>query len=164
MRTAFGLFLFAFHFNGIAHPLHLAVVNMDFKQLPDANTISFRFFADDFLLVLQNKYKEPLELNDTSSALQKLSIQYVTEFFKVTSLNGENIVLSFSGLTLANEMLWLNFSFKEGYHTQGCIVQNSLLFDLYADQVNLLIAAYQGKEIGLQFDLTNQIQKLDFKQ
>ena len=134
MRTAFVLFLFVFHFNGIAHPLHLSVVNMDFNQIPDSNVVSFRFFANDFLLALQNKYNEPIELNDSDSVFQRFCIQYVTDLFKISSLRGENYKLSFSSLTFANDMLWLSFTFLEEYHPEGWMVQNRLLFDLYRSE------------------------------
>jgi len=147
------IFLFSF-LNGFIHPVHVSITNMEYEKEKSKITISFKVFNDDFRLLF-------IHLNETDIDLQKpenyenykdLIDEYFKSHFTVTSHEKNKLELVSTNWKLNAESIWFYYEIPLDSEIRSLKITNSILFDLFYDQKNLLIFKANNHEKGYQFE------------
>ncbi|MCF8374210.1 MAG: hypothetical protein K9H64_21485 [Bacteroidales bacterium] len=131
------------------HPLHITVTNIDYKKNEGQIDISIKLFKDDFGLVLYQKYKQQIDLENEQKPGESDSVitRYVEENFKL-EIDQQKVKLKLKDKKIDPEAVWLSYII-DIKHTVGELkLENSLLTDLYNDQKNLVIVNFDSRQKG----------------
>lgn len=140
------------------HPVHVSFTNIEYLKAQNEITVSFQIFTDDFELLFVHLYEVNLDLSDQKSynKFNDKTDQYFNYHFKFKSGN-DNFKLVNNGYKISEEFTWFYYRIKLNNDLPDeIIVQNTVLFDLFFDQKNLLIIKSGNKEQGYQFDIRNK--------
>jgi hypothetical protein len=133
-----------------AHPLHTSLAEMVYDPATKEIRISIRVFVDD-LTKASNAY----------SRSQSPIVDYVRASFVVTDRRGRPLSLASCGNKPVGDLMWVCLRATAPGGPVGLRVTHKVLFDLYADQINIVQAAYGGKRISLLFTRGDGFKRLD---
>lgn len=139
------------------HPIHVSFTNMEYKAEKNMFHISFRIFADDFTNILEINNNKKVNLKSKSRPADDLIDQYIKKHFRLKfdnePFNPDLLKLEYYiYLDEKDEAVQVFYSYKKNKAPSKVHIFNSLLFDLYRDQKNLLIFSCQNTEKALKFD------------
>ncbi len=138
------LLLSLFFFTGL-HPLHVSTTEMNFNAKEKSIEISCRIFTDDFERILAKNYKTKTDLSkaELHKAMDVLIKKYVETNLKIV-LNGQPAKLSYVGFEIDQEATNVYLEIEKVSAIQSLSVTNSLLYDLFDDQMNILHVENKG--------------------
>jgi hypothetical protein len=133
-----------------AHPLHTSLAEIVYDPATKEIRISIRVFVDD-LTKASNAY----------SRSQTPIVDYVRASFVVTDPRGRPLSLASCGNKPVGDLMWVCLRAPAPGGPVGLRVTHKVLFDLYADQINIVQAAYNKKRISLLFTRGDGFKRLD---
>jgi hypothetical protein len=137
-----------------AHPLHTSLAEIVYDPAAKEIRVSIRVFTDD-LTKASSAYARA---HKTSP--QTMFVDYARSAFIVADRGGHPILLSPCGSKPVGDLMWLCFRAAAPGGLAGMQVTHRVLFDLYADQINIVQASYNGKRISLLFTRGEGLKKL----
>jgi len=150
-----GISLFAGVFLSIlSHPLHLSISNVEYTGTNGVWEVSIKLFQDDFGDELTKRYGIDSDFNSPDRPIDSISYKsYVKDNFE---LRINNSLLSvgewkYAGKKVNFEAVWLNFTFNFEERPKSVTIENTLMFDLFDDQKNLLIFTFDDQQKSFQF-------------
>jgi len=148
------------------HPVHISYTNIEYNDKTGKFEILFKFFIDDFKLILKNKYGEDLQLisDNVDKSYAEMINLYIFEHFKFIINNKDKTKssLKFIKRDLSEDAIWLYYNFKTKEKNNSFEVHNSFLNDLYMDQSNLLIFTYKGAQKDYKFNFSKTKEVFSF--
>lgn len=137
------------------HPLHLSMTGFDYYKADKKCVISIRVFSDDFAALMRDKFGNGSFSTGDSVAMNDSSVirQYFNDNLKF-SLNGQRIPVAQWRLDSVKnnyEASWIYYSFEFGDLLQEISVRNTIFFDSFRDQKNLMIIGNGDQEKAIQF-------------
>jgi hypothetical protein len=123
----------------VLHPLHTTLTQLTYGDGDHAVEISVRVFADDFRAALRE------EVTDSAAAA------YLRSHFTLADRAGRPLGIAWCGLRRTGDLLWLCLRAPASGGLSGLRVRVTLLFDRYADQINIVRASYGGRRAALLF-------------
>ncbi|NOZ47890.1 MAG: hypothetical protein GXO79_14100 [Chlorobi bacterium] len=146
-------------FSGFAfHPLHISITNIENDTINMQLNVSIKMFKNDLTTALLQNYNNPVNTKDCiftqsdSTYLNKyLNSHFSTNFANDKILHNPKI----SGIKCNDDSIWLSFSFSYNKKISTVEIKNTILFDLYADQNNLMIIKNKNEEKGYQLNHSN---------
>jgi len=145
-----------------AHPLHTSLAEMVYDPAAKEIRISIRVFVDD-LTKASNAYNRShwLGAPRIGSSVQSPILDYVLASFVVTDRRGRPVSLASCGDKRVGDLMWVCLRAPAPGGPVGLRVAHKVLFDLYADQINIVQAAYGGRRISLLFTRGDGSKRLD---
>ena len=147
-----------------AHPLHTSLAEMVYDPAAKEIRISIRVFVDD-LTKASDAYARAraaaLRRPGSPATAELTLIDYIRASFIVTDRAGHPLSLSSCGGKPVGDLMWLCFRAPAPAGPAGFSVTHKVLFDLYADQINIVQASYGGKKISLLFTRGDGFKRLD---
>jgi hypothetical protein len=137
-----------------AHPLHTSLAEIVYDPAAKEIRISIRVFADD-LTRASNAYAR------SHAATRFPEIDYVRSAFVIADRAGHPVALAACGAKPVGDLMWLCFRATGPAAPTGFRVTHKVLFDLYADQINIVQASYGGKKVSLLFTRGDGFKRLD---
>lgn len=121
------------------HPLHVSTTEVNFNQKEKSLEISCRIFTDDFEEVLAKQYKAKVDLNKASmqKAMDELIKNYVNTHLQY-NVNGKNANAAYVGFEIDHEATNVYLEITNVATLQNLTLNNSLMYDLFDDQMNIL--------------------------
>jgi hypothetical protein len=146
-----------------AHPMHLAVTEMNFNGATQSFEISHKIFYDDLEEAIFRQTKQKLQLNTpTEHPLAEKYIQtYLLNNFAV-HCNQRKQTLSYVGREYENDAIWLHYEVSNVRNLQYLEIKNSLLLDTFDDQVNFLHFKKADFAKSWRFTLDQTLQQWEF--
>ncbi len=120
------------------HPLHTTLTQLGFDARDRTALITIRVFADDFRAAARGE-------SDSTA------FKYVAAEFTLTNEDGRALTLAWCGTRRTGDLLWLCLRAPAPNGLAGLRVHARLLFDLYADQINIVQARYGAQHVSLLF-------------
>jgi hypothetical protein len=136
------------------HPLHISFTSLDINREAALGILSVKVFSDDFAdrLGLDHANFALME-NDTLTMKDKaIFLPYLAENLQIR-LDGELKALyhwSLDSIKNNFEASWLYFSLELNQVVKEVSVRNTIFFDVFNDQKNLLILSNDGIEKAYQ--------------
>jgi hypothetical protein len=115
---------------GSTHPMHTSSAELVHEA--DSVRVTIRVFADDIAAV---------------GAVRP----YLGERFGIVDRSGNAVRLQWVGSELAGDVLTIRMRGRIAGGLSGAKVNNRVLIDRFADQVNVVRAAYDGRAVTLIF-------------
>lgn len=133
-----------------AHKFYVSISTIDFQKDKGTLEISMKYFRDDLSLALSAKdesgqFKEIQVESRNLESVNVLLNPYIQKHFKL-SLNGQPIAYEYLGYESDFDMVYVYVEAKAEL-LQTIEVHNSVLMDVYEDQVNI-IHFQEGKNVA----------------
>ncbi|HEX2722311.1 MAG TPA: DUF6702 family protein [Gemmatimonadaceae bacterium] len=132
-----------------AHPLHTSLAEIGYDERSGMLTVSLRVFADD---VAKASMEYARRISPKRATMEEPRIAaYALSVFVVADRSGTRLLLSPCGEKHIGEMMWLCFKTRVASHPGSLRVSNSILFEKYPDQINVVQAALKGRKATALF-------------
>lgn len=140
------------------HSVHITVANIEYSDSSDTLKVSIKLFSDDYahLLMLLFDHHTPADSLDPRETI----LNYFSEKLKIKPDGKQECLLNYQKEISTQGETWFYLYCIEERDFSYIEVTNTLLFNLYNDQTNLLIFSFNGKESGIKFDketMTHQL-------
>ena len=143
----FLLFLFAAFTRPVFHPFHVSASEIEYNTKESRLEISSKLFTDDFEQVLGRIYKTKADFHNKAlkAQMDALVTRYITTHLSIQS-NGHILPLAFFGWEMDHEAIYVyTTAGAAGFNPQKITVENTLLYDLFDDQLNIVHFIVNGK-------------------
>jgi hypothetical protein len=144
------------------HKIHVSVTNLEFNQPKQMVEIVIRVFTDDLENALSQRAKRSVKIDpataDKDRQIIELVMAYLRSSFELKNKAGRPVALSWNGIEGQTDMFWVYVKGRMPGGLEGAQMRNKIFCELFEDQVNIVNAKHQGKQIGLMFE-----SKDDFK-
>lgn len=129
------------------HPYHVSATEMEYNTASKQIEISTKIFTDDFEAVLAKLYKQKVDLSkaDMHPQMTELIKKYITTHLSIRN-NNKLLPLTLFGWEIDHEAVYVYTTAKApSFNPKQIIIQKTVLYDLFDDQVNILHFIYNGK-------------------
>lgn len=127
------------------HPLHVSTTEMNFNSKEKSIEISTRIFTDDFERILAKNYKTKTDLskNELHKDMDILIKKYLDTHLQI-EVNGKRIKATYIGFEIDQEATNVYLEIENITAIKTIRLTNSLLYDLFDDQMNILHVENKG--------------------
>jgi hypothetical protein len=133
-----------------AHKYHTSFAAADYNREEQSLQISLRTFPDDLADVLTRRAGKRINL-DRRKEVEPLVLAYLQDVFQLKRADGETLKLSWVGMEVNVDSVWLYFEVKVPGGIKGLQLRHHFLQDLFDDQINLINIKEGGRKIALTF-------------
>lgn len=156
-----GLLLIGLTASRPAHDFHASVTQMQYNPKERVFEISIRVFTDDFEKALSaaSNTKVNLSANDKNDPIIE---KYVQAHFEYVGPQKQPKPFKYVGHEIEADANWLYLEMPYGEPFKGGVLKQSVLMELFADQVNMVNIQYQGQKKTFVFRKNQPIQALSF--
>lgn len=133
----------------LAHPLHSTITEMTEDRARGVVRATIRVFADDFGTSLSRFTRSagaPMSPQWNTAALG-----YVASVFTIAGRAGPTVPLRSCGVKQTSDLLWICVEATMPAGLAGIQVRNSMLCELFQDQVNVVQSTFNGSRHSLLF-------------
>lgn len=125
--------------NGSAHPLHVSTTEINFNTKGKSLEISCRIYTDDLESVLEKQFKTKVDLSKPSlhKNMDELIKKYLNAHLQYF-VNGKVATATYIGFERDNEATEIYLEINNVAGLQSLNLNNSILYDLFDDQMNIL--------------------------
>ncbi len=133
-----------------AHTYHSSLSRMDYNDKEKNIEISIQLFIHDVLPMLERRLKKRVDIEKTPEADAEL-FKYLSENFVFQNKKGEAQKLKWVGREFENDVVYVfvEIPFTESF--EGARLKNTIFFESFAQQTNLVIARFGDKKANLLF-------------
>lgn len=151
----FHLFLF--------HPLHLSVSDVVYKPENKSLEITQRLFSDDLEDALRHHSGKKTDVLNPANAEQLSALigDYLSENFEL-QLNGQTVQPNYLGYEIEGEAVWVYLEVSNVKRIRQIGVRNTIFFELFDDQVNLINIEKEGAIRSLKLTPEQRFDKLSY--
>ena len=121
------------------HPLHVSTTEINFNAKEKSLEISCRIFTDDFETALAKQFKTKVDLSKPAmhKAMDELVKKYLSSHLQYV-VNGKSAAATYIGFEIDNEATNIYLEIDNISILQNLSVTNSVLYELYDDQMSIL--------------------------
>lgn len=145
----FSLTVIAFPF-GSLHTFHTSLTRLDYRESKKLVEISIQLFTHDLVPILERRTKKRIDLEKTPD-IDKIIFDYLKENFALIDKNGKSKELVWVGKELSADLIFVYVETPSEVSLEGFKLRNTLFFESFQEQTNLIIARYDGKKADLLF-------------
>ena len=143
------------------HPVHISVTNIEFYENKKYFEISIRLFIDDFEAALSYHSNQTIPIQNSKKYPVKIINDYISENLKIkindTWINKDKYKLQ--KIEKKDITIWLYYRIPFKEEIKEISIQNTLIFNLYHDQKNMLIFS-KNNQSTYDFTTTTPTQKI----
>ncbi|RZL46076.1 MAG: hypothetical protein EOP00_16115 [Pedobacter sp.] len=145
------------------HPLHVSTTEIEFNTKEKSLEISCRIFTDDFETVLAKQFKTKTDLTKPSmqKAMDELIKKYISAHLKL-NINGKNATATYVGFEIDHEATNVYLEIANINSLQKINLNNSILYDLFDDQMNILHVQKQGARKSVKTNYPETLAAVSF--
>jgi hypothetical protein len=138
---------------GVVHPIHVSVTEINHNAADRTLEISCKLFTDDFEKVLVQNYKTSVDLINPPDreAMEKLVSQFIRQHL-VLKIDDKQVQLAYLGYERDNDAVYSYFQVEDLPAVKKIGVTNSILYELFTDQINLMHVSVGGKRKSTKLD------------
>lgn len=129
-----------------SHDFHTSITRMDYNAKDRAFEISVRVFTDDFEKALSkdnNGQKIVVANNDKNDPLVE---KYIRKHFALVTAQKQKKAYTYVGKEQEADATWIYIEVPAQEAVSGLSLQNTIMHDLFDDQINLVNLNYQGQK------------------
>ena len=159
----FAFLLFTSYFSPFplaeAHRFHTSLTRIDFNKNQKLYEISIQLFTHDLIPVLEKRGGKRVELEKSADA-DKLIFDYINKNFQLTDTKGEVKNLKWIGKETSIDTVWVYLEIEATENLENYKLRNTLFFETFPEQTNLVVCRYDGKKADLMFKVGDKIKEI----
>ncbi len=144
------------------HPVHTSITQMQYNAAEKTFEVSLRVFTDDLEEALtkeNNNQRVRLSDKDANGPLVE---RYVRKHFGLTSASRQRKPYRYLGKEQEVDATWIYIEIPYTEPVQGSLLQQSMLTDVFDDQMNLVNVSYLAEKKTVLFRKSNTQQVLSW--
>jgi hypothetical protein len=147
----------------LSHPLYITVTDINHNAKDKTLEISCKMFTNDFEAVLERAAHSKVDLSDTKNkaATDKLIADYVQKHLQL-KLDGRSAVIQFVGSEKEEDGTWSYFQVTNIPSVKKIDVSNSLLYDNFSQEINIMHASVGGVKKSTRLDYPASAASFEF--
>ena len=147
----------------LAHPLYITVTEIDHNAKDKTLEISCKMFTNDFEAALEKTAHAKVDLSDVKSktVTDKLIADYVEKHLSL-KVDGRPVVLQFVGSEKEADGTWSFFQVTNISSVKKIDVSNSLLYDNFNQEINIMHASVGGVKKSTRLDYPASAASFEF--
>lgn len=145
------------------HPLHVSTTEISFNAKEKSLELSCRIFTDDFESILAKQFKTKTDLSkpEMHKAMDELVKKYLTTHLQYT-VNGKKVNATYLGFEIDHEATNIYLEIENINELKSLDLQNSILYDLFDDQMNILHVEKLGLRKSSRANYPNTTLNINF--
>ncbi len=163
--TVFVISLFAFHFSlftVFSHRFHTTLTRIDYNEKAKTAEISIQMFTHDLNQLFESKLSKKLDL-EKKDEVKKIIFEYLIKNFVLKDKSENKLELRWVGMESDADSVWIYIETNMTESPENFKMQNSLFFESYQEQSNLVIIKFDGKKADLAFKVGNNFKEIKAK-
>ncbi len=147
-----------FAFNG-KHKYHTSFTRIDYNTEEKLLEVSIKVFTHDLIPTLEKRLGKRIDL-ETTKDVDLILQQYLAEKFVLKTKSGETKSFKWIGKELEPEVIlfYLEFPFEDDL--EGAEIKNTMFFESFAKQVNLISIHFGDKQSDLVFKVGDKFKTI----
>jgi hypothetical protein len=134
---------------GRVHPLHTTITTITYDAVSHQATVTVRVFANDLdTAIARRTHGRSLVSSRASDAG---TFAYLASVFTAVGPDGRALSVQWCGSRLTGDLLWACLRLTTPGGLSGVRIRNQALIELFDDQVNVVMAEYDGRRESLLF-------------
>ena len=142
-----------------AHRFHTSLTRIDYNSEQKLFEISIRLFTHDLVPILEEKSGKRIDLEKTPD-VDKIIFNYLNENFVLTDMKGETKVLKWVGKEFDVDTVQIYLETPSNENLENYKLKNTIFFESFPEQTNLVICRYDGKKADLMFKVGDKIKEI----
>ncbi|KQB99596.1 DUF6702 family protein [Pedobacter sp. Hv1] len=145
------------------HPLHVSTTELNFNAKEKSLEISCRIFTDDFETILAKQFKTKTDLAKPAmhKAMDELIKKYMNAHLQYT-VNGKAATATYVGFEIDHEATNVYLEIDNIATLQSIKLSNTILYDLFDDQLNILHVEKLGTRKSTKASYPNREMSVGF--
>lgn len=132
---------------------------MDYNAKEKIIETSIQLFTHDLVPLLEEKTKRKIDLEKTAD-VDKLIFNYLSENFILKDEKGETKKIKWIGKELDVDTAWVYLEISSDKSPDGFNLQNTIFFESFPEQTNLVIALFGEKKADLLFKAGDRFKEI----
>jgi hypothetical protein len=145
------------------HKFYMAIYQVNFVPEKKMLQITARIFIDDLNQTLEKKYGKPFFLGSDKETVA--SVNFLKSYFKenfFVKVNGKDKQMNFLSTEIDNDVLVCYLNCREITNIKSIEISNTMLFERFLEQQNILHITAYGKKNSFLFTVNNTKQVLNY--
>jgi ABC-type sugar transport system substrate-binding protein len=145
------------------HPFHVSVVEIEHNAADKTLEISCKIFTDDFEKILVKNYNTKVDLINPPDhkAMDTLVKKYLRSHLFINA-DGKPVNFSYLGFEHESEAVYGYFQVDNIASVKKIDITNSLMHDMFDDQVNLMHVIVGGNRKSMKLDYPGKTASFTF--
>jgi hypothetical protein len=162
IAAALLLSLFTIHYSFFtieAHTFHTSLTRMDYNAENKTVEVSIQLFTHDLTKTLEKQTGKRIDLQETKD-VDKLITAYLKEHFILRNSKDEIAEINWIGKEFASDTIWVYLEIPFNESPEGKSLQNSIFFESFSEQTNLVICKFDNKKADLLYKVGEKIKEI----
>ncbi len=142
-----------------AHNYHTSLARMDYNAEKKLFEVSVQLFTHDLQPVLEKRLKKRVDLEKTPGIDREIE-KYLSERFVMRDRAGERAAIQWAGREFEHDTVYVYFEMPlEPEKLSGSSLENTIFFESFAEQTNLVVVRYGDKKVDLLYKAGDRFKK-----
>lgn len=146
----------------LGHTYHTSLTRLDYNPKKGLLEITIRVFIHDLVPVLEKTNQRRIDL-ERSPDIDGMLERYVGQNFELKDRKNISQKLKWVGKELDVDVAFLYFEVATSESPEGYSLKNSIFFESFPEQTNLLVSRSDKKKCDLVFVSGDTFKELSFK-
>ena len=142
------------------HKYHTSFTRIDYNKETKSLEVSIKVFAHDLLPTLNKRLGTKVDLENTKN-IDKILQDYLAEKFVFKTNTGEAIHFKWVGKELETEIIRFYIEIPFNGELENAEIKNTMFFETFARQVNLISIYYGDKKSDLAFKVGDKFKTIE---
>ena len=140
------------------HPYHMGAVEVEYNDAEQRIEISCKLFVDDVERVIAQEMQKniALKLDENRATANPAVASYLLKNLKVY-INNTMVPLSFLGYEVESDAVYIYVEGNQAPKPGSIKVENTLLYDLFKDQLHIVHIICEGKRYSDQISYPEKV-------
>lgn len=132
------------------HTYHTSLTRIDYNRKEKLTEITIELFVHDLVPVLERRSKKQIDIGN-SPDIDNLILNYLSENFILIDKQNSELKLRWVGKEIQSDMVYVYVEAPLEETFEGYKLRNSIFFESFPEQTNLVVARFDEKKVDLLF-------------
>ncbi|WP_299251164.1 DUF6702 family protein [uncultured Lacinutrix sp.] len=130
-----------------AHKYYVSITKIEYVKEQQSVQIITRIFIDDFERLLKERFDDKivLDVNADETQIDSYIKKYLLSRLKI-DINGKQSIINFIGKEYDGDVVQCYLEIEKVESIKSFSIENSVLYDLFSDQKNIVRTHINGKD------------------
>lgn len=141
------------------HRFHTTLTRIDYNAEQKLYEISIQLFTHDLEALVKKRNGKAIDIEKTAE-IDKFILGYLNDNFVLSDKKGKTKTLKWVGKEFDADSVRVYLETEATENLEGYKLKNTLFFESYPEQANLVVCLYDGKKSDLLFKVGDKIKEI----